>query len=584
VRAVAPFLFALVVGTPAAALAPSSPISAEDSSTIAPPAGAASGQPSPVVTEEGEPTPSDLREAIAAGDWDKALDMVRRQAKDAEDPAQRAALRLVEARVLARSGEFYGAVQTYRTVMDGNDLVAKARSELHDLYVQRGLFDAADRLTVEAAMPGGADPATAAMRAYSASVQGRFAEAARLASDGAVAGDGRSRVIRANALLALGSVESAEQIYLRVLRESTGAKLLQAAHFGLAQVARVRGARAVRAIQDERAAQLGSAPWAELDHGLALRELGRRDEARTRLEGVADAHPELAATARLALAGLEDEAGRPDDALEDIVASLEGSAGDFLALTRLAQRLLEDGRDEPGLRAYRAALALFPDFPPARDGLARALAARGRSREAPAPDVEEGRWAMPGWTWDRLLDGELPFFAVAADRDSVPLDDPRRVVLALVSVRAGNGAAALGWTEGAEASQGLLSALRAEALESVDRLRDARDLWEAILDEGAGVPLARERLARLVLRAEPAHARALWRDLFARYPEFPRARLRMAASLAEAKRLEDALAAYREAEGAGWFTAAERRRIRIATEDLEDQIRERDEATLDVEG
>ena len=83
---------------------------------------------------------------------------------------------------------------------------------------------------------------------------------------------------------------------------------------------------------------------------------------------------------------------------------------------------------------------------------------------------------------------------------------------------------------------------------------------------------------------EPSHGLALWRDLFTKYPEFPRARLRMAETLVEAKRFDDALTAYREVEDAGWLSSAEKRRIRNAMEDLEDQILERDEATLDVEG
>jgi tetratricopeptide (TPR) repeat protein len=527
----------------------------------------------------------EVREAVEAGNWERALELVRKQAGESPDGTKDPRLGLLEARLLVALGDPWTAKQVYRRWLDDPEVGMRARAELHDFLVRRGEFEAADALTEDAAEPGpDVDPALATLRASARAAAGRYSEAARLAQEGALRGAPEASVVRANALLALGSDAEAESLYLGVLREATHRKVRQAAHFGLGQVARLRGSRAVRALQDERAVRLGPAPWAELDWGLALRALGRRDEARARLESVASSFPELASTARLGLARLDEEEGRAGQGLEALAAALQGSVGDFLALTRLGELLLQEGLEDDGIEAHRASLLLFPEFPAGRALLTRALTSRGRWDEAPAPDVEEGRWRLQGWTWDRLLDGDLPFYGLVADRDSIPVEDPRRFVLALIHLRAGNAAGTLGWSEGASVAQDGLLAIRAEALEMAGRPEEAAEIWEALLSAGQGGPLVRERLARLVFPADPERALRLWREQFDRYPEFPRARLRMAEALEDAGDLEEAIDAYRAAEVGGWLSPAEKRRIRVAVEDLESLLQEREEASLDLEG
>lgn len=585
-RALPATAFALLLGWGCVALAQSSPISPEDSSSIEVDrrnrewAQGVAGERSP-----GGKDSLEVREAVEGGNWERALELVRRRSAEAPDGAEKARLSLLEARLLAALGDARSAVQVYRLLLEDPAIGPRALAELHEFHVRRGEFVQADRLT-ETVIENGpeADPALAALRAAARAAQGRYAEAARLSQEAVFRGNLEAAVVRANALLALGSDVEAEELYLQVLHEATDRKVRQAAHFGLGQVARLRGSRAVRALQDERAVRLGAAPWAELDWGLALRALGRRAEARTRLENVVHAYPELASTARLGLARLDEEEGRAGDGLEALAASLQGSVGDFLALTRLGELLLQEGLENAGIEAHRASLLLFPEFPAGRALLTRALTSRGRWDEAPDPEGEGGRWKLQGWTWDRLLDGDLPYYGLVADRDSVTVDDPRRFVLALIHLRAGSAAGALGWSDGATVAQGALLGIRAEALELAGRTEEAMEVWETLLDAGEGGPVARERLARLTFPTDPDRAMDLWREQFTRYPEFPRARLRMAEALEDAGRLQEAIDAYRDTESAGWLSPAEKRRIRVAIEDVESLLQEQEEAALDIEG
>ncbi|NNE44765.1 MAG: tetratricopeptide repeat protein [Gemmatimonadetes bacterium] len=573
----------LPTGMPAVALAQSSSISAEESPPEAPP-GVETEEVSRRVTvdpigldESGEVTSAQIRDAVNGQKWADALDLVRRSALETDDEDEIDTLRLLEARILVRFGDVGAGVRAYRRLLERPGVKARATAELHDLYVERGRFASADALTEAASSPSPAnDVELAALRGYSYSVQGRYREAARITAAGAVSGHPRSQVLRANALLALGNRQEAEELYLQVLREATDRNVRQVAHFGLGQVASIQGGRAVRAVQDERAVRLGPAPWAELDWGIALRALGRRGEARERLEAVAESAPALASTAGLTLARLDEEAGLGDAALERLADAVQGSTSDFLVLTRLGELLLKEGLDEAGVEALRSALQLFPEFPPARERLTRALTALGRWDEAPTDDA--AGWSLPGWTWDRLLEGDLPYFPVVADHDSLTRDDPRRFVLALVHLRAANAGGVLGWTEGATATDGLLASFRAEALEIAGRTGDARELWQQIVDAGRGGVIARERLARLTYEEDPDAARLLWRDLLRKYPEYPRVRLRMAEFLEEIEEYEDAIGAYRQAESGGWLSRREKKRIRLALEDLDDLMEEREDA------
>jgi hypothetical protein len=58
----------------------------------------------------------------------------------------------------------------------------------------------------------------------------------------------------------------------------------------------------------------------------------------------------------------------------------------------------------------------------------------------------------------------------------------------------------------------------------------------------------------------------------------------MAEALEDAGRLQEAIDAYRDTESAGWLSPAEKRRIRVAIEDVESLLQEQEEAALDIEG
>jgi len=520
----------------------------------------------------------EIEEAIDRGEWQRAVELVRRRGAAATEK-EASELRILEARLLDRRGEVRGAVALYHGLLEDEWVAAEALTELHDLYVRSGYFSAADELTAAASVAPDSAAELATLRAYSLSVQGRYAESARLTEGPARSGSSRAQVLRGNALLVLGDSEAAEELYLRVLRESSDPELRQVAHFGLGQVARRKGGRALRALQNERAAETGPAPWAELDWGLALRALGRRAEARDRLESVAEEYPALASTARLAIARLEEEEGRVEAAIEHLASALDGSVGDFLVWTRLGDLLIQEGRDESAIEAYRRALAIFPAFPPGIERLTRALAARGRWEEAPEPP--DSTWLLPGWTWERLLDGDLPFYELAADRDSIPQADVQRGVLALIHARAGFAAAVLGWTDDVSMIEGLPGLLRAQALEHVGRSSEALPLWEAMAVTDSTVGLPDERWARALFASEPERALAIWADYLEHHPDDAHSRIRLGEMLESAERLAEARDAYVKARANGWLSAEERRRLKIRIEDLEDSIRQASEGRVE---
>lgn len=523
-------------------------------------------------TEVKEASPAGVRELIEAGEFPKALEKLRALISRTPDPGEAAPLRLLEARLLERIGKEWDAAQVYRDLLERPEVDAEARTELHALYVRRGQFRPADRLT-EPADSVGAEPVgerAAELRAYSLTAQGRFVEAVA-AVDGRT--DAASEVLRGNALLALGRRTDARDAFIAALRAPAPREVLQAAHFGLAQVARLEGARAVRVQEDEKAGRLGPMSAAELDAALALRALGRVDEVRVKLGKFIRDWPGLAPTARLALARLDEEAGHSDSALEGLAAAVTGSFGDALALTRLGDLQERRGNPEAAVEAYRGALEVATAFPPARERLARLLAAQGRWDEIP-PDTGPDTLTV---VYDRLLDGDLPYHELVADRAGIPLTDPRRVLIALLQLRAGFPGGALGWTEGADADAGNLASLRAEALYAVQRTDEAEELWKAILERRESV-LAREGLIRVAVGKEAKdEAVTGWEELSRRHPADARVQARLADAFDRAGWKAEAKKAWERALAAGWLTPDERRRARENEADLEDELEEQRE-------
>jgi tetratricopeptide (TPR) repeat protein len=120
--------------------------------------------------------------------------------------------------------------------------------------------------------------------------------------------------------------------------------------------------------------------------GDALLELGRYREAFAAFDRMAALKPSLAAYARVAYA--RELLGRVDGAIAAMQLALDSAAGrpEPTAWTHVELGKLHFGRGEllSAERHYRAALAVFPGYPYAYDGLARVEAARGRLHRAVA--------------------------------------------------------------------------------------------------------------------------------------------------------------------------------------------------------
>lgn len=118
--------------------------------------------------------------------------------------------------------------------------------------------------------------------------------------------------------------------------------------------------------------------------GDALLELGRYDEAFGTIDRLAALRPGLAAYARVAYA--RELLGRPRDALDAMRLALQasGGRGEPAAWAHVEVAKLHFGLGElaPAGAHFRAALAAFPGYPYALDGLARVEGARGRLSRA----------------------------------------------------------------------------------------------------------------------------------------------------------------------------------------------------------
>ncbi len=118
--------------------------------------------------------------------------------------------------------------------------------------------------------------------------------------------------------------------------------------------------------------------------GDALLELGRYDEAFRAFDRQVELKPSLGGYARIAYA--RELLGRPRQAIEAMELALDASGG---VREPTAWTLVELGKLHFGLgelteagRSFRIALAAFPGYPSALEGLARVEAARGRLQRA----------------------------------------------------------------------------------------------------------------------------------------------------------------------------------------------------------
>ena len=198
-----------------------------------------------------------------------------------------------------------------------------------------------------------------------------------------------ARIRRGNALLELGRLEAAETDYLRILSLDP---THSAALFGLGRLDSERG-EFESAIKRFQAALPGQPAGSVLHHhlGLALRRLGRRDEAAAALarnehQEVGFADPLYAALQRLNVSrwaffmrrGTEAmEAGNWQAALMAFGSALDASPNDPLALFNMAMALVELGDKASAEELMRRAIASDPDFRDPHYNLALVLAERG---------------------------------------------------------------------------------------------------------------------------------------------------------------------------------------------------------------
>jgi tetratricopeptide (TPR) repeat protein len=118
--------------------------------------------------------------------------------------------------------------------------------------------------------------------------------------------------------------------------------------------------------------------------GDALVELGRYDEAFRAFDNMAQLKPSLAAYARVSYA--RELLGRPRDAIAAMRLAVESAANQpeatAWARIQLGKLYWSIGRLGAAAGEYRGALAAFPGYAYAFDGLAQVEAARGHARRA----------------------------------------------------------------------------------------------------------------------------------------------------------------------------------------------------------
>ena len=527
--------------------------------------------------------PDAVRGALIKGDFSAGLDLVRREISKQPPSPDLGALRLLEARILKAQGDRVGSESAYRAATEDSVWAEPAVEELHEMMLDRGDFDRADELLVwaqERASPA----AIGFLRARSLSMAGRFhaalaaLESSRLENTTSPF-DSERQLLEANTRLVLGQIDQADVLFDELLRESKDPRLKALAHYGKAQVARRRGARAIRVIEDERALMEWNAPWALLDGAIALRELERTQESKEKLVALVRTAPYLDIPAKLLMAQLADEAGNSSEAKEELAGLLRGELADALAMVNLGDIDLRERRTEEGVFLLRSAAEAIPDFAPFRQRLMRAWVDRGQT---PDPGFEPISWDVNVFSaGEDLIEGDLPYFTIVADRDSMPPADPRRLLMALTHAISGNPGAVIAWTEGASPASPGLSLARAFAFQKVGKNAEAIEIVEDMAEAGKGSWLSEELHMRLIYSERREEAEEIAKKLLEGRTRDARFRMRLSHLREDAGDLEGAIAALREARNAGWLTLTEKRKLRDRIEDLEDLLRSKEDVGPD---
>jgi protein O-mannosyl-transferase len=113
--------------------------------------------------------------------------------------------------------------------------------------------------------------------------------------------------------------------------------------------------------------------------GYALLRMGRHDEALAHFESAVRLQPDYA-PARISLGTLLLDAGRVEEALQHYRVAVEHSQGSTAAEAHngMGVALASSGAIDSAIGHFRDAVRLRPDYPEARQNLARAISQRGR--------------------------------------------------------------------------------------------------------------------------------------------------------------------------------------------------------------
>jgi tetratricopeptide (TPR) repeat protein len=206
---------------------------------------------------------------------------------------------------------------------------------------------------------------------------------ARLYSDEAAAGPGRSRslVNAGRELIRQGKLDDAERVLRRALTLDP-TEVLARAHLGRIAMDRGRLEEAATWLRSAITAGCDD-PKVALALGTALRRLGRLEEARHAYRHALALDPRFT-DARVHLALLADSAGARAAALALLDEALAMDPGSALALMNRALYRADAGSDEAALADALAALRLAPASPDAHATLASVHLRGGRREEARA--------------------------------------------------------------------------------------------------------------------------------------------------------------------------------------------------------
>lgn len=252
--------------------------------------------------------------------------------------------------------------------------------------------------------------------------------------------------------------------------------------------------------------------WAWQQHSVALRRVGRLDEAAEAARRAAERREHPVHHASLAVV-LRD-AGRFDEAL----AASEGAArrrpDDVRAWLGLAGSLRASGRFDESLDAYERAVRAAPTHGPALGGRAEALKAMGRLREALAA-YDEALRVLPH-------DGHLHTGRASVLRRLGRLPEALAAYDEAARLRPGESGLRVG---------------RAHVLKAMGRLTDALAGYDEALAAGNDSDSARcERADALLRLGRPFESLAGYEDVLRRHPSHAAARAGHAAAVAAVMR------------------------------------------------